>query len=696
MKSMESSCAPEINTHQARAAEGPLRRMIFVPSLFVFMMLCGTILLAYSYYLDGEIDTAGLAILGAACAVVPLVYINALKIKAAPGHSGIAANIVRAAVMAALACAVSALVCGRIRDTLADGGAALGLETWTAHVESVIEKRYYREAGIRFWKEGEGDAVRHGLARITGGPVGQGDTIRFLARPREVAAGGGMSSANRALRMNGVRHVFYLDGKSIVIVKAGSSFREGARKRLASNCDRLFNRKTSAMVKALYFGNQDYIDKITMNDYKRAGVFHILSAGGLHVGVIAAIPLFLLGIVRVNRRIIMAAAVMAVFIYLYMTDMPVCLLRSCIMFFMYAAQRIAGREVNIFNTFFLSGVAILFLFPHEIFGLGFQLSYGATLGILLFHGAYRKTLSWLPGFVSGPLALTIAAQLLILPVLLVRLNELNLAGLLSNIIVVPLMSILLVASLAAHVLSIFTEIGLWAGRAVDLIYGLCGMIVEFMSGLDGHFYVAAAGPALVAAFCLLAAPLLPGLRARRMATPAIAAAVAVAWLSLVIPGIAKDSVTVVRHGTGACMVMKRGATISVTGQIPDKAVAYDLSKIISAYSPREVDLHITDPDYRNFTGYGILVKRLPVRRCYLAGGFRVRGYTRRFFEIMERDGAELIILEGMQSADHENRAALAESAEHIRRLYGAVAAGDRLPAAVAGAKKMEIQYLTLH
>lgn len=417
---------------------------------------------------------------------------------------------------------------------------------------------------------------------------------------------------------------------------------------------------------------------------------------GRYVGVIAAIPLFLLGVVRVNRRIIMAAAVIAVFVYLWMTDMPVCLLRSCVMFFMYAAQRIAGREVNVFNTFFLSGAVILFLFPYEIFGLGFQLSYGATLGILLFHEAYRKTLSWLPGFISSPLALTIAAQLLILPVLMLRLNELNLVGLLSNIIVVPLMSLLLVASLAAHALSFFSVIGLWAGLAVDIVYGLCGVIVQFMSGLGGHFYVAAAGPALIAAFCLLAAPLLPVLRSRLMASSLVAAAVAVAWLSFVTPGIAKDTITVVRHGAGVCMVMKRGATISIAGQIPGKADIYEFSKIISAFSPREVEIHITDPDYRNFTGYGILMKRLPVRCCYLPGSFRIRGYTRRFFEIVEMDGAELIIPEGVPSADNANKAALMESAKHVSRLYRAIVAGESLSPAVAGAKKMKIQYLTLH
>ena len=285
MKNMVISCARTIKKYLIQAAAAPPWRAVFVPSFFIFLMLCGTILLACSCYLDGGIDPVGLGVTVCAFMAFPLVYLNALKIKAAPGRSFLPANAPRAAAMAVLACAMSVSVFLRIRDAASDGGAAPGLHAWTARVESVIEKRYYREAEIRFRKEGEGRAERHGLARINGGSVSQGDTIRFMARPRAVTErGNGLSSANRALILKGFRHVFYLEGRSVEIVKSGSSFREGARNRLASHCDTIFNRKTSAMVKALYFGNQDYIDKITMNDFKRAGVFHILSAGGLHVG----------------------------------------------------------------------------------------------------------------------------------------------------------------------------------------------------------------------------------------------------------------------------------------------------------------------------------------------------------------------------------------------------------------------------
>ncbi len=696
MAKPDYSLVMSLKQHMSMFAGRPLFRIIFVPSFFIFLVLCGVILLGSSFFLDGQVNPAGVALLAVECVVFPLVYCNALRIQKKTGRPDVPGNIARAAAVLIVAIVMSGVLCVRMRNMLARDDCPPDQGSWAAHIENVVEKRYYREAIITFSRaedpcesRGSRAAVYRGMARITGRDVAPGDTIRFSGRPVAVGAfTGSLSSFNRSLLLRGIRHVFYLDGRSVAVAKAGSSFRERARKALASNCDRLFNRETSAMVKALYFGNQDYIAKTTMNDFKRAGVFHILSAGGLHVGVIAAIPLFLLGIVRVNRRIIMATAVIAVFLYLYVTDAPVCLLRSCIMFFMYAAQRITGRDVNIFNTLFLSGAVILMMFPYEIFGLGFQLSYGATLGILLFHGSYRKTISWLPGFVSNPLALTLSAQLLVLPVLLVRMNELNLTGLLSNIIVVPLMSLLLVASLAANALSFMAVIGLWAGQGVNVIYWLGGSIVRFMSGLGGHFFVPAAGPVLIMAYFLLAAPLFPRLRSMRCVPLSIAAAVAIAWITLGA-GTTRESVTLVRHSEGALMMVKKGTLLSIAGQVPGRESTDALMRTIAALSPREVELHITNPDYRNMTGFTVLMKRLPVRRCYLSDDFRIRRYSRRFLDILERDGSSLMLHECGAAAGPEKKSVGTTTPEDICRLYRDASAGVSL-------KNIKIQYLTLH
>jgi ComEC/Rec2-related protein len=634
---------------------------------------------------------------------LPLVYCNSLK--ADTGGTNLFSKNDAFRILALLSSALlcSNLACARVRSLTADAPLEPGVTAFTARVESVIRKRYRLDTVILFRPRVRGassadnEAWHRGAAYISGGIVRPGDVIQFNGKPVAVKMPGGDSlSYSRSLLLQGIHHKFYLDAGSVTVTSTSPSLREMLRERLAARCDVLFERKTSSMVKALYFGNQDYIDKQTMNDFKRAGVLHILSASGHDVGVVAGVTMFMLGLVRINRKVVMAAAVLAVFLYLYITDMPVSLIRSCFMFFMYAAQRIFDRDVNIFNALFLSAAVIAMAYPHEIYSLGFQLSYAATLGILLFHARYRKAFSWLPAALAASLALTTAAQVLVLPLLLVRVEELNLAGLLSNIVVVPLMSLLLLASLAANA----SPIGIaaaGAARAADLIYFVNESAVSFLSGLNCHFHVEAAGPVLVAAFCLLALPLVLRPRGARFGSLSVLAAVAVAWIYMSAHSAGdRNGTTAIRHGRGLLLLVKSGLTLSVIGDLPEKRQLEPVRRAIASAACRNISLHILHPDYQNVTGYTFLVRQMAVRKCYLSGGFKVRKYTRRLFDILERDGIELIIHDchsGGVAGEAVNGGRPAECAcNQYRRISAEWRSGQ-----VRGIfKKNGIRYLTLH
>jgi len=687
------------------SADNTLRQKIFIPSFFIFLSISSSILLCCSYLIEARISGAGLLLLSAASISLPLVFYNALKADTGETNRFSRSDALRILALLSSALICSFLVCARIRSQLADDPAKFGTTAFTARVERVIQKRYRLNAVILFRPcKGGSDASsadnnrwHRGAAYVTGGSLRPGDVIQFTGKPVAVKMhDGDSSSRSRSLLLQNIRHIFYLDEGSIRVMRTCTSHREKLRELLAAKCDALFERETSSMVKALYFGNQDYIDKRTMHDFKRAGVLHILSASGHDVGVVAGATIFMLGLLRINRKIIMAAAALVIFLYLYVTDMPVSLLRSCIMFFMFAVQRILDRDVNIFNALFMSAAVIAMVYPHEIYSLGFQLSYGATLGILLLYGLYRKTLSWLPAVIAGSLALTISAQFLVLPLLLVRVGELNLAGLLSNIIVVPLMSLLLLVSLAANAVPIGIAAA-YAARAADIIYSMNGFIVRFLSGLNCHFYGETAGPALITAFCLLAVPLVPRLHGLRIMSLSIVAAIALAWLSLSAHGPDEQSnVTAIRHGHGTLILIKDRPTLSVIGDIPERRQIEPVRRMIASASCRDVSLHILHPDYHNMSGYTYLIKQLTVRRCYVSGGFKVRKYTRRFFDILERDEVELIIHDCGAGAGPDGAADGSGPAEYACGRYQRISANGYTGTIDGSSKKNGIRYLTLH
>lgn len=690
-----------LRTLTAGIAEAVSASKLFTPSLFIVLAIGSAIALVSSWLLRGSPGAAGVIMLSLAAVSIPLVYRSSLRIAAEPGAPFIHGGGARAVALLVLAAGLASGTGVRVYSLLDREAAAPGTGRRSALVEEVTEKRYYREVLAVFdGPAGTGPDVTHSrvLARVNGGgPIAGGDRMEFTAAP--LPAGDprcGPAAYRRALLLEGVRYVVNLDGASVTVSPGKSSVRDRARARLADSCDALFNRKTSAIVKAFYFGNQDYIDKITMNDFKRAGVLHILSASGLHVAVVAAIPLFILGLFRVNRKVTVMAAAAVVALYLYLTDMPVSLLRACLMFFLFAAQRVMDRRGNVFNALFLSAAVILALFPGELYSLGFQLSFGATLGILLFHGPYRKTMSWLPKPIADPLALTLSAQVLVLPVLLSQVGEINLTGLLSNIIVVPLMSLLLVASLAANTLSCVTDAAVWAGRACDYIYLFGRWLVGHLSALDGHFSVETAGPALVAAFCLLLLPVLPRFTGKRAMSLSILSALIVAWLSLEADAAPRDLLTVVRHGRGTLLIVKEGRQVSLIGPVPEKALRQRVIGEILAAGCREISLVIPGPDYDTVAGYTALARRLPVRRCYLGGSFRIRGYTRRLFDLLEKDGADLVIGDFFPADGPGGDHGPAGLPARMRGLHEQALKGELRGGPRGCGKKYTVRYLTLH
>ncbi|HNW30687.1 MAG TPA: hypothetical protein PKN50_19580, partial [Spirochaetota bacterium] len=111
-----------------------------------------------------------------------------------------------------------------------------------------------------------------------------------------------------------------------------------------------------------------------------------------------------------------------------------------------------------------------------------------------------------------------------------------------------------------------------------------------------------------------------------------------------------------------------------------------LLRLIASSSPRDIELHITDPDYRNIAGFTAILKRLPVRRCYLSESFRIKGYSRRFMDVLERDGVSLVVHDGNAREDREDTCGL----------FRMVAAGIVPPSGSGDGKKSGVQYLTLH
>ena len=224
-----------------------------------------------------------------------------------------------------------------------------------------------------------------------------------------------------------------------------------------------------AIARALILGDEGELSPDVVSDYAASGTLHVLSVSGLHIGVIFLVLNFLLGFLQRNRagrisRIILMLSLL--WAYALLTGLSPAVCRSVAMFSFVLIGRDMRRISSIYNSMAASVVALLLWDPFLIMQVGFQLSYVALTGIVwLYPYIYKwvntevllppphsgKTIKYLRKGVHKTVqaiwsltAVSLAAQIAVFPLGILYFNQFPIYFLLSNLIVIPLSSIILI------------------------------------------------------------------------------------------------------------------------------------------------------------------------------------------------------------------------------------------------------------
>ena len=259
------------------------------------------------------------------------------------------------------------------------------------------------------------------------------------------------------------RQVHVRPEEILLLPKTGSSYSGGAenlRKRIVSSLKKNgFSPDQVAMIQALLLGQTRDITDETYDAYAAAGVIHILSVSGLHVGFVLLLLHFIfkpLEWIRYGKylKIILLLLLLWGFALLAGFSSPV--VRSVTMFSFVAIGLNWERKTNILNILFLSLFAILLVAPQFIFEVGFQLSYLAVFSIVIFQPVIFKLYrprSWIIRAGWGTLTVTLAAQIGILPLSLYYFHQFPGIFFLSNLLVVPYVGFLLAVGILVILLA---------------------------------------------------------------------------------------------------------------------------------------------------------------------------------------------------------------------------------------------------
>ena len=315
-----------------------------------------------------------------------------------------------------------------------------------------------------------------GLVTVSGGGVwpglNRGDRVSFSGRLRAVRsfANPGGFDYERFMAMQAVRvRVYARDGTLRAVPGEKPGVWRNALDRLR---ERLSGRMTLALkdfpqatvdfLKAVLLGDRNGLSASVREDFNRAGVGHVLAISGIHIGMVAAaafaVARWLLGWIPFmlrhawTRKGAALAALVSVLGYGMLAGLTPSTQRAMLTAGVLMLGYWAGRRHDWLNTVALAALVILLIHPPALLSISFQLSFMAVLSILsglniCSAGVLKPTSTiWqrLARRTIGFLTVSIMAILGTLPLVLHYFNQASLAGVVVNLVVVPVVGLLVV------------------------------------------------------------------------------------------------------------------------------------------------------------------------------------------------------------------------------------------------------------
>ncbi len=362
-------------------------------------------------------------------------------------------------------------------------------EYWEGAAERmVVVEAYGKKAGQYILRDASGKSSTLSLLSVKGlDSLRRGDLIRceLTFRRPSPAIIEGLFDYRLFLRRRGISHTAYAEPGDLELVQRSAiSPLQSLRMLISEEIADLYpQQEQAAIVSAFLLGDRSDLGEETQEIFRRTGAMHILAVSGLHVGVIAALMLWLGSRLLPGDRYRHIRGLVAIgFIILFMalTGFSASVSRSGLMFSIYILSGFAfGRQRSGINSLCCAGVILLLLDPFTLYDVGFQYSFAAVLGILLFM-PWMKDL-WPGGNkilkgLKSVILMSIAAQILIVPLSLLYFGEVSTLGIVSSVAAVPAAAVIMYLSLASVLL------GMCYDRLAQIVADVLSMVMDWLFG----------------------------------------------------------------------------------------------------------------------------------------------------------------------------------------------------------------------
>ncbi len=250
------------------------------------------------------------------------------------------------------------------------------------------------------------------------------------------------------------------------------------------------NKNELGIAEALLIGYKEDLDKDLVQAYSNTGVVHIIAISGLHLGLIYVMLVWIfnhLPFIKRSSIIKVALILLCLWFFSLLTGASASVLRSAVMFTCIVIGKNFFSQSSIYNSLAASAFLLLCYNPYFLWDVGFQLSYLAVIGIVwlqqpVYHLFYIKN-KWLDKL-WNMIAVTLAAQVITFPICIYYFHQFPNLFLITNLLAVPLSTIILFAEIFLVAFSWIKIIAFYTGKIIYGLVWLMNFIIQTCNGFS--------------------------------------------------------------------------------------------------------------------------------------------------------------------------------------------------------------------
>lgn len=320
----------------------------------------------------------------------------------------------------------------------------------TGRVEEVIET----DSGVRLLvknvsiKGNRTGYLRYGIYAYVYGKtdveVGHHITFNSVLKDKGIIYEGEFASADV---LRGVKYMTELSPDDLTVTQKTLTVFEKVNLFIKNTLELGLDENEFSTSYAMLTGHDEFMDYDLLSSYRSAGVAHIFAVSGLHIGFLAMALGFVFDKLKINRLVKAIIITLALLFYSGVCGFSASSLRATIMTAVSLFLTVRGARYDGLTSISLSAIIILLMQPVNLFYVGFQLSFIVVLGILILSPTFIRLFKFLPKKLASSLASVLAAQIVGIPVCLAAFKQFSLIAIFTNLIFIPIVSIIFIALL---------------------------------------------------------------------------------------------------------------------------------------------------------------------------------------------------------------------------------------------------------